>query len=72
MRSYIAQWHSGMKSRLPYLGFGRWTDFVVMRMRKYQARDWLRKRFCFANACHVRNLTVILKIYFSPHENKIW
>ncbi len=27
----------------------RWTDFVVLRMREYQARDWLRKRFDFAN-----------------------
>ncbi len=32
-----------------YFGFGRWTDFVVLRMREYQASDWLRKRFCFAN-----------------------
>ncbi len=47
MRSYIAQWHSGMKVVL-HFGFGRWTDFVVMRMHEYQARDWLRKRFCFA------------------------
>ena len=46
MRSYIAQWHSGMKSR-PL--FWIWTDFVVLRMREYQARDWPRKRFCFAN-----------------------
>ncbi len=22
-----------------HLGFGRWTDFVVMRMREYQARE---------------------------------
>ena len=42
MRCYIAQWHSGIKSRpIWYFGFGRWTDFVVLRMR--------RKRFCFAN-----------------------
>ncbi len=37
---------------MPHLSikiFGRWTDFVVLRMREYQARDWLRKRFCFAN-----------------------
>ena len=47
MRSYIAQWHSGMNSRPP---FWIWTlDFIVMRMRKYRARDWLGKIFCFAN-----------------------
>ncbi len=32
-----------------HFGIGRWTDFVVLRMREYQARDWLRKRFYFAN-----------------------
>ncbi len=42
MRSYIAQWHNRMKSRPPF-----WTDFVVLRMREYQARDWLRKKFLF-------------------------
>ena len=40
--------HSGVQSH-PSLCNGRWMVFFVMRMREYQARDWLRNKLCFAN-----------------------
>ena len=44
MRSYLAQWHSGMKSRHP--PFWTWTlmDLDVMRMREYQTFVFLMSR----------------------------
>ncbi len=40
--------HSGLESHPPLCN-GRWMVFVVMRMLEYQARDWLRRDFVFAN-----------------------
>ncbi len=48
MRCYIAQWHSGIESR-PIFWIWTLDGFRCFAHARYQARDWLRKRFCFAN-----------------------